>query len=123
MGPAGGRLHKEVRTQIGNVVEQLAGAFKNFATDSAGRSHVQRTEALGSMCALLGPFSSQAELVLMIARITAKLSLLDPFRSQVSDVLILKRHAFSLGGWGIITKPESFAHPILSTIPLPQPSF
>jgi len=47
--------------------------------------YVQRTEALGSLCALLGPFCGHAELVLMIARITAKLSLLDPFRSQINS--------------------------------------
>ena len=53
VGPAGARLHKEVRQQVGRVVEQLAGAFKNFATDSAGRSHVQVSLILRRKCVFL----------------------------------------------------------------------
>lgn len=79
-----GALYHHLTEQLGRVTEQLVGAQRNFIQDSSGRSRTLKVQSVGSLCALLVPFGGHAELVLNVARITAKLSLLDTFRSQIN---------------------------------------
>ena len=78
-------LAKHLAEQVGRVAEQLVGAQRNFIQDSAGRARALKCNMLGPLCALLVPLGQQPELVLNIARITAKLSLLDTFRTQINE--------------------------------------
>jgi hypothetical protein len=77
-------LYRHIMEQVARVTEQLVGAQRNFTQDSAGRARSLKARSVGSLCALLIPFRGQAELVLNVARIAAKLSLLDTFRSQIN---------------------------------------
>jgi len=81
-----GALYHHLTEQLGRVTEQLVGAQRNFIQDSSGRSRTLKVQSVGSLCALLVPFGGpgHAELVLNVARITAKLSLLDTFRTQIN---------------------------------------